>query len=156
MHPIVCAIIGVAALAVGIVVGILIGIAMRKRFAEAKIGSAEAEARRVLEESTKQAETRKKEALLEAKEDILRQRNEAERELKRNRKDAFPGIIPRSYELHRRTASGEDLTLAHGVYEYSLREDGSILYSNGAALLCLAPDGTRTKLADARRVTKIL
>ena len=83
-------------------------------------------------------------------------RFEAERELKRNRKDAFPGIIPRSYELHRRTASGEDLTLAHGVYEYSLREDGSILYSNGAALLCLAPDGTRTKLADARRVTKIL
>ena len=78
-------IIGVAALAVGALVGVLIGISIRKRFAEAKIGSAEAEAKRVLEESTKQAETRKKEALLEAKEEILRLRNDAEREMKERR-----------------------------------------------------------------------
>ena len=77
--------IGVAALVIGSVIGILIGISIRKRFAEAKIGSAEAEAKRVLEEGTKQAETRKKEALLEAKEEILRQRNDAERELKERR-----------------------------------------------------------------------
>ncbi|MBR4874036.1 MAG: ribonuclease Y [Clostridia bacterium] len=81
----VVAIIGAAALVVGILVGVLIGIAARKRVAEAKIGSAEAEAKRLLEESRKQAETLKKESLLEAKEEILRQRNDAERELKERR-----------------------------------------------------------------------
>ena len=81
----VVAIIGAAALVVGILIGVLIGIAARKRVAEAKIGSAEAEAKRLLEESRKQAETLKKESLLEAKEEILRQRNDAERELKERR-----------------------------------------------------------------------
>ena len=85
MDYIIYVIIGVAALVVGALLGVLIGIALRKRFAEAKIGSAESEAERLLEEGAKQAETRKKEALLEAKEEILRQRNEAERELKERR-----------------------------------------------------------------------
>ncbi len=85
MDYIIYVIIGVAALVVGALLGVLIGIALRKRFAEAKIGSAESEAKRVLDEAAKQAETRKKESLLEAKEEILRQRNEAERELKERR-----------------------------------------------------------------------
>ena len=85
MDYIIYVIIGVAALVVGALLGVLIGIALRKRFAEAKIGSAESEAKRVLDEAAKQAETRQKESLLEAKEEILRQRNEAERELKERR-----------------------------------------------------------------------
>ena len=55
-------IVGVAALVVGLIVGVLIGIAMRKKVAEAEIGSAENEAKRIVDEATKQAETRKKEA----------------------------------------------------------------------------------------------
>ena len=85
MPDIITVIVGGAALVAGLLIGILTGISIRKRFAEAKIGSAEVEAKRLLEESAKQAETRKKEALLEAKEEILRQRNEAERELKERR-----------------------------------------------------------------------
>ncbi len=80
-------IIGAIALIVGGFIGAFIGMGIRKKFAEAKIGSAETEAKRLLEESAKQAETRKKEILLEAKEDILRQRNEAERELKERRNE---------------------------------------------------------------------
>ncbi len=87
MPDLITVIIGIAALVVGGVVGAFIGMAIRKKFAEAKIGSAETEAKRLLDESTKQAETRKKEILLEAKEDILRQRNEAERELKERRNE---------------------------------------------------------------------
>ncbi len=75
------AIVGVVCL----VLGLLIGSLLRKKLAEAKIGSAETEAKRLLDDAAKKAETRKKEALLEAKEDILRQRNEAERELKDRR-----------------------------------------------------------------------
>ena len=76
-----------AALIAGIAVGVFIGIAYRKKFAEAKFGSAEAEAKRILGDAVKAAETKKKEALLEAKEDIIRSKNEAERELKDRRKE---------------------------------------------------------------------
>ena len=74
-------IVGVAALVVGILVGFLI----RKKIGEAKIGSAEAEAKRILDEGVKDAEAKKKEVLLEAKEETLRLRNETERELKERR-----------------------------------------------------------------------
>ena len=73
--------VGVLALAVGFLVGFLI----RKKIGEAKIGSAEVEAKRILEESSKDAEAKKKEAILEAKEETLRLRNETERELKERR-----------------------------------------------------------------------
>ncbi len=74
-------VVGVVALAVGILVGFL----CRKKIGEAKIGSAETEAKRILEESAKDADARKKEVLLEAKEETLRLRNETERELKERR-----------------------------------------------------------------------
>ena len=73
--------VGVVALVLGAFVGFLI----RKKIGEAKIGSAEAEAKRILEEGSKSAETKKKEAILEAKDEMLRLRNETERELKERR-----------------------------------------------------------------------
>ena len=74
-------IVGAVALAVGVFVGFL----LRKWIGEAKIGSAEVEAKRILEEGAKSAEAKKKETLLEAKEETLRLRNETERELKERR-----------------------------------------------------------------------
>ena len=71
----------------GAIIGIRIGIARRKKIAEAAIGSAEEQAKKLVAAGEKQAETIKKEALLEAKEEILRQRNEAEREIKERRKE---------------------------------------------------------------------
>ena len=76
-------IVGVAALALGV----LIGFVIRKKIGEAKIGSAEVEAKRILEEGTKNAEAKKKEAIIEAKEETLRLRNETERELKERRNE---------------------------------------------------------------------
>ena len=74
-------VIGVVALAIGSFVGFMI----RKKIGESKIGSAEAEAKRIVNESSKDAEAKKKELLLEAKEETLRLRNETERELKERR-----------------------------------------------------------------------
>ena len=76
----------VAAIASGLVF-YAVGYKRRKAKAELEIGSAEEEAKRILENGTKQVETLKKEALLSAKEDILRQRNEAEKELKERRSE---------------------------------------------------------------------
>ena len=76
-------VIGVAALAVGGFGGFL----ARKKIGESKIGSAEAEAKRIMDECSKNAEARKKEILLEGKEETLRLRNETERELKERRSE---------------------------------------------------------------------
>ncbi|MBR4279040.1 MAG: DUF3552 domain-containing protein, partial [Clostridia bacterium] len=71
----------------GIVVGLIVGMLIRKAIAEKKIGSAEAEAKRILEDAAKAAETAKKEKLVEAKEEALKIKNETERELKERRND---------------------------------------------------------------------
>ncbi len=68
-------------------IGFLLGYKQRKRLAEAKIGSAELEAKRIVDEAAKDAESSKKSAVLEAKEQILRERNEAERDIKEQRKE---------------------------------------------------------------------
>ena len=81
MQPWIAIVIGAGAL----VVGILVGFFVRRAIGEAKIGSAETEAKRILEESKKEAESKKKDLLLEAKEEALRVRNETERDLKERR-----------------------------------------------------------------------
>ncbi len=81
-------IIGVlAGLAAGILMGFFIGIAHRKRVAEAAVGSAEKEANRILNDAIAQAEAKKKESILEAKDEIHKQRTETERELRDRRKE---------------------------------------------------------------------
>jgi ribonuclease Y len=71
--------------AIGVAIGSIIGIFVRKATAEKKIGSAESEARRIIEEAVKSAETKKKEFLIEAKDEVHKMRNEAERENKERR-----------------------------------------------------------------------
>ncbi len=75
----------VIGLFVGAAAGVFVGMIVRKRIAEAKIGSAEEKAKEIVSDAEKQASSAKKEALIEAKEEILRQRNESERDLKERR-----------------------------------------------------------------------
>ncbi|WP_295151742.1 ribonuclease Y [uncultured Ruminococcus sp.] len=63
------------------------GIDYRKETAEAAIGSAEAEAEKIVEEAKKNAETLKKSALVEAKDEIHKSRQETEKELKERRSE---------------------------------------------------------------------
>ena len=60
-------VIGVIALLIGAVIGFLLGIYYRKKVSEKEISSAEEEGRRIVNEAIRSAETKKKEALLEAK-----------------------------------------------------------------------------------------
>lgn len=75
------------AIILALVVGLGVGYWMRKRSAESQIGSAEAEARRIVTEAEKQIETKKKEATLEAKEEIHRMRQELDRDTKDRRNE---------------------------------------------------------------------
>lgn len=76
---------------VGIIVGILLGAVMgfhyRKRIAEAKIGVAEERADKIVDEATRNAEAKKKEILLEAKEESIRMKNEVEKESRDRRNE---------------------------------------------------------------------
>ena len=64
-----------------------IGMTYRKKVAEKEIGSAEEEARRIINESIKGGESKKREMLLEAKEEIHKSRNEYEKEVKERRSE---------------------------------------------------------------------
>lgn len=63
------------------------GSSHRKKKAETSIGSAEAEAKRIVSDAIKTADAKKKEAILEGKDKISAERAESERELKDRRKD---------------------------------------------------------------------
>jgi len=64
-----------------------LGISYRKKVSEKEISSAEEEARRIINEAIKSSENKKREALVEAKEEILRARSEYEKEEKSRRAD---------------------------------------------------------------------
>ena len=79
------AIIGIIGLIIGCVIGFPLGIRHRKIVSEKEISSAEEEGKRIINEAIKSAESKKREALVEAKEEILKSRTEFEREEKARR-----------------------------------------------------------------------
>ncbi len=79
-----------AAVVSGILFGVIaffLGIRYRKKVAETELGSAEEEAKRIINDAIKAGEVKQKESLVEAKDEIHRLRTEADRELKERRAD---------------------------------------------------------------------
>ena len=81
MSPIIWVIICIATLVIGFVLGVI----YRKKVAEAQIAGAEEEAKRIINDALKSAESKKREALVEAKEEIQKSRTEFEHEEKSRR-----------------------------------------------------------------------
>ena len=75
-----------AAVACGLIGGGT-GYIYRKKIAEGKIGQAEVEAQRIIATAQQNAEARKKELVLEGKEEVHKMRNDAEREHKERRNE---------------------------------------------------------------------
>lgn len=63
------------------------GYFLRRMISENRVGSAEEEARRILEEAEKNSDAKKKESLLEAKEEIHRMRQDSEKEIRERRRE---------------------------------------------------------------------
>ena len=74
-------------LAVGGVICFFLGIRYRKTVSEKEISSAEEEGKRIINEAIKSAESKKREALVEAKEKILAEKTNYEREAKERRSE---------------------------------------------------------------------
>lgn len=83
-----------AAIILAVVVGIVVaagaffaGISYRRKTAEAKIGSAEQEAMRLVNDAIKAAEQKRKEAIIEAKDEAFKLKADAEKEIKERRSE---------------------------------------------------------------------
>ena len=77
----------IVAVLVFLLIGFVLGVMYRKKVSEREIASAEDEAKRIINEGIKAAENKKREALLEAKEEIHRTRTECDREVKERRNE---------------------------------------------------------------------
>ncbi|MGQ4664696.1 ribonuclease Y [Metabacillus halosaccharovorans] len=71
----------------GLIVGAVVGYFVRKSIAEAKIAGATSAAEQILEDAKRDAEATKKEALLEAKDEIHKLRTDAEQEIRERRNE---------------------------------------------------------------------
>ncbi len=69
------------------VIGFAVGMSYRRKSDDKTIGSAKDEAKRILNDAMKTAETKKKELLVEAKDEVLRLRQENDKELRERRSD---------------------------------------------------------------------
>lgn len=85
--PTIVLIIVIAVAAVLICLFFFLGVSYRKRVAEGLNTSAEEEAKRIVSDAVKSADSRKKEVLIEAKEEIHKMRSEAERENRDRRQE---------------------------------------------------------------------
>ena len=80
----------IIAAAIAVVIGIVCffaGSAFRRKADRTTIGSAEDEARKILSDALKNAEAKKKEMLIEAKDEIHRQRSEADKDIRERRSE---------------------------------------------------------------------
>ncbi len=94
--------------ALGLILGIVLGFAVNKYVLSARAREAQASAERKLADSLEQAETARKEMLLEAKAEILNLRADAEEEVKERRKEIVAlenRLIQREESLERRQES---------------------------------------------------
>ena len=82
-----CIVIAILAAAAAGTAAFFLGMTYRKNKAESEIGSAEQEAKRIVADAVKSAEAKKKEIVLEGKDELHRLRDESEKELNNRRKE---------------------------------------------------------------------
>ena len=108
--PIIATLCALIALAAGLVAGFL----YRQNVTEKKIGQTEEYAKNLLDDATRRSEEKKKEAILEAKEEIIRLKNELDKEVRDRRSEVT--------RLERRVAQREE-TLDKKLDNLETREE---------------------------------
>ena len=69
---------------------------------------------------------------------------------------AGAALVPKTWELRRRMPDKSENTLATNVIHFDLCADGGVVYTNGATVYRLAPDGRRTEICSARLIERVL
>ena len=80
----------------------------------------------------------------------------AEQNQKENQRsgDEYPGILPRSRVLVKRTPDGQEEIIARSVLDYCLCKDG-VVYSNGSHILHRTADGKTEEIAKAKLASRM-
>ncbi len=84
MNAVIIAVFAVVLVA-AVIIAYLVGGSRQKKDFESKVGNAEEKARQIIDDALKEAEEKKREGLLEVKEESIRKQNEIERETKERR-----------------------------------------------------------------------
>ena len=103
-------IITIAAVLISLAIGVIAGIAYRKKVAESKIQGAENEAKRIVESAKKEAENLKKEEIFKAKEEIMASRKDLDQEIRERRGEVQKQearLIQKEENLERRSDNFE-------------------------------------------------
>ena len=130
MEPIIALVVAVlVAIAGRVALGFVIGSEHRKRTAEAKLGSAEEEAKRIVNDAIKSAEQKRKETIIEAKDEAFKLKTEADKEIKERRAEVTRQerrVDQKEEALDKRTATierkEEDLKKRNELVEARLDE----------------------------------
>ena len=125
MQPIIAIILAVVALVVGSVVSHVVTKSKLTNDADSKIGSAETRAREIIDDALKAAETTKKEALLEIKEESIKTKNELEKETKERRAELQryeKRVLSKEEALDKRTDAIEQREAKHAVREEQIKQ----------------------------------
>jgi ribonuclease Y len=104
-------------------IGFLLGYLLRRYVAEARIKSAEDAARRIIADGQKEAEAKKREGIVEAKDEAFRLKREAEREIREQRAEVQRlerRVVQREESLDRKSESQEQRERALAQREQEL------------------------------------
>ena len=110
MVPIIVLVVAVVVAVAAAALCFYLGWQYRKRTAEAKIGSAEEEAKRIVNDAIKSAEQKRKETIIEAKDEAFKLKSEADKEIKDRRAEVTRQerrIDQKEEQLDKRTATLE-------------------------------------------------
>ncbi len=113
----------VITLVVAVPISCMAAVSYRKKKVEAKVGSAEEKAREIINEAMKTAESKKRESLLEAKEENLKAKNELDKETKERRAELQKyekRVLAKEESLEKKTNAIEQREVSFTAKEQAL------------------------------------
>jgi hypothetical protein len=67
-----------------------------------------------------------------------------------------PSLVPASWQLVRRSRSGDERVLARHVASFDIAADGAILHSNGFGVFALDADGTQRLMLRDKLIAEVV
>jgi hypothetical protein len=81
---------------------------------------------------------------------------DTKRAMQKNRGEQAGSLVPKDWELVRRTADGQEQVVATHVVTYDLGPEGSVIYSNGSAVYWQRADGSREKICEQAMIESLV
>ena len=77
------------------------------------------------------------------------------RKVRRQVKEENADLVPKSWELCRRSLDDKTKVLASGVLAYDVNEDGRIVFTNGNTISLLHPDGRKERILNEIMIEQV-